>query len=133
MVQELQNNLTNRKPDNFDQGRSRMANMMVFKQYLYLLEEKINRLTINRLNLRNKPSLIFNCNESMIAINRRTGKVVISRKTKEAYAETKGTRDHITANTSVASICKWVSFTIPPPPIYLPAGLSIRSICMRYP
>ena len=124
MVQELQNNLTNRKPDNFDQGLSRMANMIVFKQYLYLLEEKINRL-----NLRNKPSSIFNCNESMIAIDRRTGKVVISRKTKKAYAETKGTRDHITANTSVHQSASGSVL----PPIYLPAGLSIRSICMRYP
>ena len=106
-----------------------MANMMVFKQYLYLLEEKINRLTINRLNLRNKPSSIFNCNESMIAIDRRTGKVVISRKTKQAYAETKGTRDHITANTSVHQSASGSVL----PPIYLPAGLSIRSICMRYP
>ena len=36
-----------------------------------------------------------------MAMDRRTGKVVISRKTKEAYAETKGTIDHVTANAGV--------------------------------
>ena len=57
MVQKLQKrqSLTNKKPDNIDQGKSRMANMMVFKQHFDLLEE-----TIDRLNLRNKPTSIFN-------------------------------------------------------------------------
>ena len=38
-------NLTSRKPDNIGWGRSRMANMMFFKQHFE---------TIDRLNLRNK-------------------------------------------------------------------------------
>ena len=80
MVQELKRNLTNKIPDNVDQGRSRMANMMIFKQCFD--KEKINRLTINMLNLTNKPSSIFNCNESMIVMDRK--RVFISRKTKQA-------------------------------------------------
>ena len=36
-----------------------------------------------------------------MAMDRRTGKIVISRKTKEAYAETRGTTDHVTANAGV--------------------------------
>ena len=56
----------------------------------------------------------------MIAIDRRTGKVVILKKTKQAYAETRGTRDHITANACV--FCKWVNFNLS---YYLSAGLSI--------
>ena len=57
MVQKLQKrqSLTNKKPDNIDQGKSRMANMMVFKQHFDLLVE-----TIDRVNLRNKPTSIFN-------------------------------------------------------------------------
>ena len=36
-------------------------------------------------------------------MDRRTGKVVVSRNTKQAYCETKGTRDHITANGCVSA------------------------------
>ena len=53
-----------------------MANMTVFKQHFDLLEETMDWL-------RNQPA-IFNCNNSMIAIDRRTGKVVILTKTKQA-------------------------------------------------
>ena len=52
-----------------------MANMTVSKQHFDLLEE-----TMDWLNLRNKPA-IFNCNNSMIAMDRRTGKIVILAKT----------------------------------------------------
>ena len=60
-------------------------------------------------------------------MDRRTGKFVISRKTKQAYAETKGTRDHITANGGVdLQVGQFCS------PIYLTAGLSIKPIYMRW-
>ena len=36
-------------------------------------------------------------------MDRRTGKVVVSRNIKQAYYETKGTRDHITVNTCVSA------------------------------
>ena len=73
--------------------------MTVFNQHFDLLEE-----TIDRLNLRNKPSSIFNCDEPMVAMDRRTGKVLVSRKTKQAYAETKGMRDLITVNAELQII-----------------------------
>ena len=61
-------NLSNRKHDKVDRGKSRMANMTVFNQHF---------------DLRNKPSSIFNCDESMARMDRRTGKVVVSRKTNQ--------------------------------------------------
>ena len=91
-------NVTKRKPDNVDLDWSRMTNMTVFKQHFNLLGEKIGRLTINKLNVRNKRSSISNCYESMIAMDKRTGRVVIPRKTKQDYAETTEMRDHITEN-----------------------------------
>ena len=45
-----------------------------------------------------KQESILNCDESMVNIDRRTGKVVASRRTKQAYCEIMGTRDHITVN-----------------------------------
>ena len=78
----VKNNLTNRKPNNIDCGRSRMANFTVYEQHFTLLEK-----IINDLELAKKPEHIFNCDESMVAMDRRTGKVVVSRKTKQAYSE----------------------------------------------
>ena len=75
-----------------------MANMTVFNQHFNLLEE-----VMAKLNLRNKPKSIFNCDKSMVAMHRRTRKVVVSRNTKQAYCETKGMRDHITMNTCVST------------------------------
>ena len=36
-------------------------------------------------------------------MDRRTGKVVVSRRTKQAYSESKGTRNHITVNACVSA------------------------------
>ena len=106
-------NLTNRKPNNVDWGRPRKVITTVFKQHFDLLEKAVDRLTADKLNL-NKPSSIFNCNMSMIATDRRTGKVVIATKKKQAYAETKGIRDHITAyacvHLQVAQFCDFILF-----------------------
>ena len=102
-------------------GRSRMANMTVFKQHFDLLEE-----TMDKLNLRNKPKSIFNCDKSMAAMDRRTGKVVVSRNTKQAYCETKGTRDHITVNAYVSASSLIL------PPTYISTVLPIRSIWKKW-
>ena len=70
-----------------------MANETVFNQHFDLLEK-----TISELALEKKPENTFNCDESMVNMDRRTGKVVVSMRTKQAYSESKGTRDHITVN-----------------------------------
>ena len=56
---------------------------------------------INDLELTKKPENNFNCDKSMVAMDRHTGKVVVSQKTMQAYSESKGTRDHITVNACV--------------------------------
>ena len=45
-----------------------------------------------------KQESILNCDETMVNIDRRTGKVVVPRRTKQAYSESKWTRDHIIVN-----------------------------------
>ena len=58
----------------------------------------------DKIGLRNNPKATFNYNESMVAMNRQAGTVVVvSRKTKHKYSESKGTRDHITINTCVSA------------------------------
>ena len=110
--------LTNMKPDNVVQGNSRMANITVFKEHFNLLEK------LDKLNLRKKPASIFNCGKSLIVMDRRTEKVVASRKTKQVNVETKEMRDHITA-----SACVSASGSNLPPSYYLSTDLSVRSLC----
>ena len=93
----------NRKPNNIDCGRSRMANFTVYEQHFTLLEK-----IINDLEMAKKPEHIFNCDKSMVAMVRCTGKVVVSQKTNQAYSESKGTRDHMTVN---ACFPMWSCFT----------------------
>ena len=69
--------LTNRKPDNLYRGRSRMANESVAEQHFRLLED-----TLDNLNLKDKPQNVFNMDESMVDMDQRSGRVVVSRKTK---------------------------------------------------
>ncbi|XP_057294608.1 uncharacterized protein LOC130623134 [Hydractinia symbiolongicarpus] len=90
--------ITLRKPDGLDRGRSRMANVTVIKQHFDLL-----RKTLVDLDILDKPDRIFNCNESGISMDARVGKVVVSRSTKHPYSESKGNRDHITAHVAVSA------------------------------
>ena len=75
-----------------------MANETVFNQHFDLLEK-----TISELALEKKPENTFNCDESMVNMDRRTGKVVKSRRTKQGYSESKGTHGHITVNDCVSA------------------------------
>ena len=75
-----------------------MANITVDEQHFILLGEIINDLELTK-----KPENIFNCNESVVAMDRHTAKVVVSRKTKQSYSESKGTTDHITVNACVSA------------------------------
>ena len=58
-----------------------MGNTTVWNQHFDLLEE-----TIDQLHLWDNPKAIFNCDESMIAMDIRSGTVVVSRKTKHVYS-----------------------------------------------
>ena len=117
-------NLTNRKLDKVDRGRSRMANMTVFNQHFNLLEE-----VLEKLDLKNKPNSIFNCDESMVAMDRRTGKVVVSRNTKQATVK----RKEPGTTLLWMPVCRQVGWFYPPPfPHNISAVLPIRSIWKRW-
>ena len=90
--------LTLQPPDKLDRGRERMANEQVMRQHFELLEEALEKLKI-----KDKPERIFNCDESGISLDVRTGKVVVERRSKQAYAQSKGRREHITAHIAVGA------------------------------
>ena len=90
--------LTLRRPDKLDRGRKRMANEQVMRQHFELLEE-----TLEKMKIKDKPERIFNCDESGIPLDVRTGKVVVERRSKQAYPQSKGSREHITAHIAVCA------------------------------
>jgi hypothetical protein len=51
--------LAERTPEAQDKARSRMSNWTVMNQYFTLLED-----TVKKLDLKDKPSQIFNCDET---------------------------------------------------------------------
>ena len=119
---KARHNLTNRKSDNVDRGRSRMGNTTVWKQHFDLLEE-----TIDQLQLRDNPKAIFNYDESMIAMDRRSGTVVVSRKTKHTYSESEGTREPYHCQ----CMCVGIKLHYATPYHLLPI-LSIWFLCSRW-
>ena len=100
-----QKDITLRKPDTLDRGRSRMANIKVMNNHFAKLKEVLYEHKIF-----NKPKHIFNCDESGIRLDSQAGKVVVCRNTKQAYSEAKGSSTHITAH-----ICCSASGVMLPP------------------
>jgi len=76
-----------------------MANVTVMAKNFKLLDENLTKHEI-----KNKYNCIYNCDESGMVLDRMTSKVIVQRKTKQAYAESKGNQDHITVHTCVSAL-----------------------------
>ena len=81
-----------RKPDNLNRGRSRMNNQVVMDKFFKLLKEELESIDIL-----NKPEHIFNADETGIDLNTRSGKVIVCKNSKHAYSKQKAPRAHITS------------------------------------
>jgi len=93
-----QDERTLRKLDKLDRGRSRIANQTVMDQHFDLLKK-----TLDELNILDKPERIYNCDESGMAMDKMTSKVIVQRRSKQAYSESKGNCDHITVHVCVSA------------------------------
>ena len=81
-----------RKPDNLNRGRSRMNNQVVMDKLFKLLEDELESVDIL-----DTPEHIFNADKTGIDLNARSGKVIVSTNSKHAYSEQKVSRGHITS------------------------------------
>ena len=90
------NNLSLRKADRLDRGRARMANINVINQYFDLLGS-----TLTKLDIKDKPERICNCDESGISLDPRKEKVIAPLGQKHVYSQQAGTRDHVTFHFSI--------------------------------
>ena len=89
--------ITLQKSDNLDRGRARMANSVVIERHFKTLKR-----VLEENDLLNKRDKIFNTDESGINMDLRQGKVVVSRGSKQAHSQSKGSRDHITVNCAIS-------------------------------
>ncbi|XP_062567732.1 uncharacterized protein LOC134229974 [Saccostrea cucullata] len=83
--------LAERTPEAQDKARFRMSNWTVMKQYFTLLED-----TVKNLELKDKPSQIFNCDETGFSGKEKSKQKVIVNKGTYAYQQRNLTNSHIT-------------------------------------
>ena len=99
--------LTLRKPDKLNRRRTQTSKKSTVEGHFKLLKE-----WLEKEGLLNKPSHIFNVDETGIELDSDTGKVCVDRHSRKAYKEASGDREHITAN-----ICCSASGQVLPPMI----------------
>ena len=75
-----------------------MANQVVMNRYFEML-----KTVLVDNDIFDKPSHIFNADESAFSMESRTGKVVVPKGSKQAYSSSKGPRDHITTHVCVSA------------------------------
>lgn len=94
-----------RRPDQLDRGRTRMANENVVREYFELLDT-----VIKEADLQGKPHLIFNCDETAIDLNKSTQKVIVPVRQKHAYLRGIGSTQHISVHCCINA----AGHTLPP-------------------
>ena len=80
-----------RKGDALAQPRAKAANASNIAQYFGLLEE-----TLNKFNIFNSPSRIYNMDESGMPLDHKPPKVVVPKGTKKVHCRTSGNKPQIT-------------------------------------
>ena len=84
--------------DSFPLVRHQMANRAVFKSYFSLLAE-----TLDRHDLRDKPSQIYNCDESGMSLDHKQPKTVMLKGMMKVRQSTSGNKIQITVLTCTSA------------------------------
>ena len=104
------------KTESIDRGRHDNATEEIVEQYFDVLEE-----TITTNNLKTRPHLIFNCDESALDLNKSSKRVLIPRSSKHSHTISTATSQHV----SVLCCASAAGQSIPPLIIFskgMPAG-----------
>ena len=100
---------TLRKSDKLDRNHAECSNPEVVEEYFDLLDK-----VLTDSNLKNVPRQIYNCDETFLPHNATREKVVTLKSTKNVYAKSHGTTEHI----SMLCIASGGGFPLPPMIIY---------------
>ncbi len=94
-----------RKGDSFSTAREKMTSREVFKNYFDLLQE-----TLDKYNLKDKPSQIYNCDESGMPLEHKPPRIVSAKGTKKVRQISSGNKTQIT----ILGCCNAAGQAIPP-------------------
>ena len=94
-----------RKPDSLDRGRAMYATVENLRSYFVLLKN-----VLEEHNFSSRPQDIYNCDETVVDLNKSSQKVVVPRRMKSAHSRHVSSTDHITIHCCVSAS----GGTIPP-------------------
>ena len=89
-------NIRLRRPDILDRGRSAMTNVTVLSEYFELLDQ-----VLTKEGLKDKPHLLYNCDETAIDLNKSTQRVLVPVKQKHSHLRSLGATQHISVHCCV--------------------------------
>ncbi|KAJ8041608.1 Jerky protein-like-like [Holothuria leucospilota] len=101
-----------RRPDPLDRSRAVNSTVNNLREYFSLLKE-----VLTKYHLDDKPDRIFNCDESIIDLNKSAQRVVIPRRQKHAHSRQVGITQHISIHCCVSA-----SGSVMPPYIIFSKG-----------
>lgn len=90
--------LSLRRPDPLDRGRAAMTNENTIRTFFNLLKE-----IYDANDLLKRPQLVFNCDETMVDLNKSSEKVVVPRRQRNAHSVNIASTEHVTALCTVSA------------------------------
>ena len=87
-----------RRPDRLDRGRALFSTVTIIKKYFKLLKE-----TLDKGNFHHRPEDIYNCDETIIDLNKSTQKVVVPKRLRSAHSREIASTEHISIHCCVSA------------------------------
>ena len=98
-----------RKPDSLDRGRALFSTVNALREYFHLLKS-----VLDEGGFLNRPQDIYNCDETVIDLNKSSQKVVVPRRFKTSHSRQVASTEHITIHCCISA----AGNTVPPFIIY---------------
>ena len=98
-----------RKPDSLDRGRALFSTVNNLREYFQLLKS-----VLDEGDFLNRPQDIYNCDETVVDLNKSSQKVVVPRRFKTSHSRQVASSEHITIHCCISA----AGSTIPPFIIY---------------
>ena len=94
-----------RRPDRLDRGRALFSSAMILKDYFNLL-----KTTLDEGDYHNRPQDIWNCDETIVDLNKSTQRVIVPKRRRSAHSRDVASSEHISIHCSVSA----AGATMPP-------------------
>lgn len=92
------NDIRLRRADRLDRGRALFSTVTIISDYFKLLKQ-----TLDEGGFENRPQDIYNCDETIVDLNKCTQKVIIPRRLRSAHTRDVASSEHISINCCVSA------------------------------